>query len=131
MPDYPSYSDPQHRLIARFANPHEDLDYQVKLVAENFSVLDPESGKPAYATLEFSYFPGEWWVDHPALAGGEGPAQAPSADRVAEVGDGDRGGEPARPLGTHRIRHLAPGGGRVGGDRGDHAGAGQQRDEAG
>ena len=68
MPDYPSYNDPQAKLIARFPNPNEELDYQIQLQAENFSVLDPESGKPAYASLKFYYFPAAYCVDHPSLA---------------------------------------------------------------
>ena len=68
MSEQPLYQDPQGKMIDRFPNPHEDLDYQIELQAEMFSVLDPESGKPCYANLNFGYFPGEWCVEHPSLA---------------------------------------------------------------
>lgn len=68
MPENPPYEGPDAKLIGRFANPHEELDYQVQLVAENFSVLDERTGKADYARLQFSYFPGDWCVDRESLS---------------------------------------------------------------
>src|SRR2546423_15697236 len=61
MPTAPSKS------LATVPNPHPDRDYEVSMVAEEFTCVCPMTGQPDFATIRIRYVPDQLLVELKSL----------------------------------------------------------------
>lgn len=59
--------DPDKAELERVENPQEDVDYNVRFVAPEFTSLCPMTGQPDFAHLVIDYVPGKWLVESKSL----------------------------------------------------------------
>src|SRR5947207_1248757 len=61
MPSAPS------KTLATVPNPHADRDYEVSMVADEFTCVCPMTGQPDFATIRIRYVPDEMCVELKSL----------------------------------------------------------------
>lgn len=57
MPNRKSKSTEAAPAVETFANKHPERDYEIKIVAPEFTALCPRTGQPDFATLTLTYVP--------------------------------------------------------------------------
>tara|TARA_Y100000310_G_C20579782_1_gene762374 strand:+ start:806 stop:1219 length:414 start_codon:yes stop_codon:yes gene_type:complete len=57
------YEGADRALLERFPNKHPDNDYEIEIIAPEFTSLCPKTGQPDYATIKVIYSPHMYCVE--------------------------------------------------------------------
>src|SRR3990172_7166104 len=63
IPGMAHKSAPPSGPIKCFPNRHPDREYEIRIVAPEFTAVCPRTGQPDFATLTLTYVPGRWCLE--------------------------------------------------------------------
>ena len=62
-----NYSNPDINILEKVANPHTDVDYNIRFTCPEFTSICPVTGQPDFAHIVIDYLPGKSIVESKSL----------------------------------------------------------------
>ena len=61
------FDDPDHKILQKVDNPHQDVDYAIRFTCPEFTSICPITGQPDFAHLVIDYVPNKSIVESKSL----------------------------------------------------------------